>query len=433
MLALIGLGIIVTVLGGIMSKRMSPMAALIIVPFIGALFAGYSPTQASAFIVDGLRSLIPVTGMIVFAILYFGVVSDAGMLDPIIVRILRGVGYKPTRITLGTALLTLIIHMDGSGAVAIMLTVPVMLPLYERLGMDKRILACIIGMTAGANFLPWIGPMVRASAVMHVPSTELFLPLLPVHLSGLTMTFCLAYWFGRREEKRLGLSASTGSQECLTHTLSDEQRLHRRPRNFIINIALTVAVITALVTNLLDAPVAFMLGTALALTINYPNVADQLRRIEAHAKAALMMCSILLAAGSFVGIMKNAGLITAMAKALVQLMPPGLEVHMPFLLGIFGVPLSLFLDPDSFYFGVLPILAETYKTLGGDPLLIARAALLGVYTTGFSISPLTPSCFLLIGMTGLSLADHQRFCIPYLWGCSILLTIIAAAIGVFPF
>ncbi len=431
--ALIGACVIAAVLAGIMSRRTSPLAVLIVAPFIGALLAGHSPTQTSAFIVDGLRALIPVTGMIMFAILYFGVVSDAGMMDPIIARILRAVGCDPVRITVGTALLTLIIHLDGSGAVAIMLTVPVMMPLYDKLGMDRRILACIIGMSAGVNFLPWIGSMVRTSAVLHVPSTEIFLPLIPVHLSGLAMVFCTAWHFGRREAKRLGLTATACPREAPAYTISEEQRAYRRPRNFPINIAITLAVIASLATQLFDAVVSFMLGIALALTVNYPNVKDQLRRLEAHAKPALMLGSIMMAAGAFVGIMKNTGIITAMAQGLVNVLPAGLEQHMPFMLGLVSVPISLIFDPDSFYFGVMPVLAEAYKALGGDPVQIGRAALLGVYTTGFPITPLTPSCLLLVGMTGLNLSDHQRFCLPYLWGCSILLTILAAAIGVFPF
>ena len=433
MLALIGVCTIAAVLTGILSKRLSPLAALVLAPCIGALAAGYSPTQASAFIVEGLRSIIPVAGMIIFAILYFGVVSDAGMLDPVISRILRNVGYRPARITVGTALLALIIHLDGSGAVTIMLTVPAMMPLYDRLGMDRRILALIIAMSAGVNFLPWIGPMVRASAVLHVSSVVIFTPLIPVQICGLIFVFAVAWHFGKKEEKRLKLHAGAAADMPGGYTLTDAQQALRRPRNFWINLAVTLAIFAAMIAHVLDAVTAFMLGLVLALTINYPRVDDQLRRIEAHAKPALMLGSILLGAGAFVGIMKNTGIITAMAQALVAVIPPGMEQHVPFVLGLVSMPLSLFFDPDSFYFGVMPVIAEAYHALGGDPVQIARAALLGTYTTGFGVSPLTPSCFLLLGMTGIDLADLQRFCIPWLWTCSIIMTVFAAAIGVFPF
>lgn len=433
MLALLGLGIIACVLAGIMSKKMSPMAALTVIPFIGALVMGHAPAEASAYIVDGLRSIIPVTGMIIFALLYFGVVSDAGMLDPIIAAILRFVKCRPARITVGTALLALIIHLDGSGAVTIMLTVPAVMPLYDRLGMDRRILACLIALSAGTNFLPWVGPMVRASIAVNTPSTEIFWPLIPVQAFGLVFVFGTAYWLGKREEKRLGLNAPGSESEAMRQTLTEDQIATRRPQNFWINIAITLAVILSMILQIVDAVVAFMLGLVLTLSINYPNVKDQMARIDAHAKTALMLGSILLSAGAFVGIMRNSGAISAMAKSLVAIIPNGMEGHLPFIVGLAAVPMNLFFDPDSFYFGVLPVLAEAYQTLGGDPVQIARAALLGTYTTGFAITPLTPSTFLLIGMTQLGLADHQRFSLPYLWLCSIFMTIVAAAIGVFPF
>ncbi len=125
--------------------------------------------------------------MFVFAILYFGIMTDAGMLDPIVDRILRAVGMHPTRIVVGSALLALLVHLDGSGAVTFLVTIPAMLPLFERLGMDKRILACVVSMAAGVNFLPWTGPTLRASAALHISTTEMFRPLIPVQLVGLAV------------------------------------------------------------------------------------------------------------------------------------------------------------------------------------------------------------------------------------------------------
>ncbi|SBV92710.1 Citrate transporter [uncultured delta proteobacterium] len=432
MLAATGLVIITCVLLGIMSKKLSPVAALISIPFIGALFLGFTPTQTSHFILDGLRSIIPVTAMIVFAILYFGVVSDAGMLDPIVTGILKVVGCKPPRITLGTALLALIIHLDGSGAVTIMLTVPVFLPLYDRLGMDRRILACIIAMATGTNFLPWIGAQVRSSIVLEVTPMDIYLPLIPVHVIGLIGVFSLAYWFGKREEKRLGLNAVGCQVEPLPYKLTEEQKAIRRPRLFWLNLLLTLAVFSSMLFRLVDAAVAFMIGVALALTLNYRGVDRQMARIDAHARTALMLGSVLMSAGAFVGIMKQTGVITAMAKALVAAIPQGMEHALPLLVAIVSMPMSLVFDPDSFYFGILPVLTAAYRELGGDPIVVARAAILGVHTTGYGVSPLTPSCLLLVGMTRLSLADHQRFSFFYLWGCSLLMVAASVLLGILP-
>ena len=114
MLATLGVITILCLLAAVMSKRLSPLVALIALPIIAALLGGFG-LQTSAFIITGIKNVAPVVGMFVFAILFFGIMTDAGMLDPIIDRILRTVGTRPTRIVVGTATLALLVHLDGSG------------------------------------------------------------------------------------------------------------------------------------------------------------------------------------------------------------------------------------------------------------------------------------------------------------------------------
>ena len=433
MLPLLGLLTIVVLLAAILSKRMSPLVALIIVPIAASLIGGFG-LQTSKFVIDGLKSLAPVVGMFVFAILYFGTITDAGTLDPIIDRILRTVGTRPTRIVMGTTLLALLIHLDGSGAVCFLVTIPAMLPLYDRLNMDRRVLAAAASMAAGINFLPWTGPMIRASASLHLPISALFNPLIPVQIIGLVFVFGMAFWLGRREERRLGLTAAAGNLPMPQRELSEEQKALRRPRNFWFNIVLTVIVLGSMVVMGEKVPPAlvFMVGLCIALLVNYPNVDMQRQRIDAHARAALMMAGILLAAGVFTGVMQGSGMLKAMAQTAVGFVPATMASHIPVVLGLVSMPLSLLFDPDSFYFGVLPVIAEVAGQLGVPAVKIGQAALLGQMTTGFPISPLTPATFLVCGLTGIDLADHQKFTFPLLFGASIVMTIACVVLGIFP-
>ena len=195
MLALVGLATVIVLLVVIATRLMSPLVALIVVPVTAALVAGFG-VRTAQFMLGGLQQTASVAAMFVFAILYFGIMTDAGMLDPVVDRILRAVGTNPTRIVVGTALLALLVHLDGSGAVTFLVTVPAMLPLYDRLGMDKRILACVASMAAGVNFLPWTGPTLRAAAALHVSTADLFRPLVPVQAVGLAFVFLVAFILG---------------------------------------------------------------------------------------------------------------------------------------------------------------------------------------------------------------------------------------------
>jgi len=430
MLAILGFTTIFVLLGAILSKKMAAMTALIAVPVVSSLLGGFG-VQTATFMVHGIASVSNVAGMFIFAILYFGIMTDAGMLDPIIDRILLTVGTNPARIVMGTSLLALLVHLDGSGAVTFLITIPVMLPLYERLGIDRRILACAASMAAGVNFLPWTGPMIRASASLHIPVMSIFRPLIPAQTAGLVFVFVIAWWLGRREDRRLGYP-SRRSNEIFKRELDATQQELRRPDRFWINLLLTLLLMAAMIALRLEPVAVFMVGAVLALWINYPDLAMQRKRIDAHAPAALLMAGILLAAGAFTGIMRESGMLSAMATSVVRHVPPRLAPHLPIALGITSMPMSLLFDPDSFYFGVLPVITNVAGKFGVPPLQMAQAALLGLHTTGFPITPLTPATFLAVGLAGIELRDHQKFSIPFLFAASIVMTLVCVALRLFP-
>ncbi len=431
MLAVLGFLTVALLLTLILSKRATPLVALVVVPIAAALVAGEA-SAVGGFVTSGIQQTAPVAATFVFAIIYFGVMSDAGLLDPAVDAVLRTVGSDPVRIVVGTAVLAALAHLDGSGASTFLLVIPTLLPIYVRLGMDRRVLACVVAMAAGVmNMLPWGGPLLRAAASLHVSVSDLFLPLIPVAAVGMVFVFTSAWWLGRRESLRLGHRGGDGAGPVPPRELSTEALALRRPRLLWINVVLTLAVLGLMVSAIVPPAFAFMVGTVLALTLNYPSPGDQRSRVDAHAKAALMMATILLAAGAFTGIMKGTGMLDAMAASAVGVVPPDLAGHIPVMLGVLSMPLSFLFDPDSFYLGVLPVVAEVAGTFGVPAAQIGQAALLGQMTTGFPVSPLTPSTFLLIGLSGLDLAEHQRFTIPWLFGASLMMTLAAIVVGVF--
>jgi citrate-Mg2+:H+ or citrate-Ca2+:H+ symporter, CitMHS family len=185
--------------------------------------------------------------------------------------------------------------------VVFLITMPALLPLYDEVGIDRRVLACAASLAAGVNFLPWTGPTIRAAASLHVTTISLFRPLLPVQIVGLLFALGICTWLGYREGRRLG------RVEDVAVMHSPVSAAPRGGVRFGINLALTLIVLAAAVTGKVEPAVCFMVGTVIALIVNVPNAERQRIQIEAHAKAAITMTAILCAAGCFTGILKGTG------------------------------------------------------------------------------------------------------------------------------
>lgn len=421
-MAILGFLTIGILLAVIMLKKMSPVVALILIPVITALIGGHG-LKIGGYITTGVKDIAPTGTMFIFAILFFGILTDAGTFQPIINKILKIVGKDPIKIALGSAFLAMIIHLDGSGAVTFLVTVPAMLPLYKTLGMRNTTLATIVALSAGVmNILPWGGPTIRAATSLKVPVSELFNPILIPVLFGIAFVFLVAFKLGRDEKKLIGnLDNLDVDNSNLTHDITNSK--------FMINIITILIAIGILISGKLSPTVVFMLAFCIAILVNYPNLKDQKEKVDSHAKEALMMASILFAAGAFIGIMQKSGMITEMSQVIVSIIPDALGKYLAIVTGVVSMPASLLFDPDSFYFGIMPIIANTAQEFGGSAIDVGRAAILGQMTTGFPVSPLTGSTFLLIGLTGVELGEHQKKTIPYAFFTTIVMLIVAVIIG----
>jgi citrate-Mg2+:H+ or citrate-Ca2+:H+ symporter, CitMHS family len=434
MLTLLAVGAIATLLFLILFRVTSVLVALTLVPVAAALLGGFAG-NLGAYGMDGIRGVAPVAALLGFAVIYFGIMNDAGLFEPILRSLIRVVGTNPVRIAVGTAAVASIAHLDGAGASTFMVTVPAMLPLYQRAGMSPLTLTCITALAAGTmNMLPWGGPTTRAATVLQTSATQLFVPVIPAMLVGMAGVFAFAAQLGRKERDRLRGSAPAfvAAEEGFA-PLDPEPPVAAGPPVrrglWTFNAALTTVTIAALFAEVVPLPLVFMVAAAIALIVNYPDAHEQRERLTSHGAAAMMMVTTIFAAGVFTGVLTRSGMLTSLATDLVSVLPAPALRHLPTIMAIASMPLSLVFDPDSFYFGLLPVLASASDAAGGSGIEVARAALLGQMTTGFPVSPLTPATFLLVGLANVDLADHQRRTIPYAFAVTLLMTLAAFATG----
>ncbi|MEU6865939.1 citrate:proton symporter [Streptomyces sp. NPDC046876] len=470
MLTFLGFAMIATFLVLIMMKKMSPIAALVLIPAAFCVFAGKG-AHLGDYVIEGVGKLAPTAAMLMFAIVYFGVMIDVGLFDPIVRAILRFCKADPVRVVVGTAVLAAVVSLDGDGSTTFMITVSAMYPLYKRLGLSLVVMTGVAATANGVmNTLPWGGPTARAATALKLDAADIFVPMIPALAVGLLFVFGLAYVLGLKERRRLGTLAlpdaaaaaaaapadaesesvarlvaagkgsagSGGGAEppkapveataADTGTASgapaadtappgdgfqglDPHRATLRPHLYWFNAGLTLVLLTAMIMELLPIPVLFLLGAALALTVNFPHMPDQKARIAAHADNVLNVAGMVFAAAVFTGVLSGTGMVKQMADWLVGAIPEGMGPHMALVTGVLSLPLTYFMSNDGFYFGVLPVLAEAGAAHGVSPLEIARASLVGQAL--HMSSPLVPAVYVLVGMARVEFGDHTRFTVKW--------------------
>ena len=429
-LAALGFLMVATFMTLIMTKRMTPLVALIVIPSLFGVIAGQAAGLGDMMI-DGIKNLAPTGVMLLFAILFFSTMTDTGLFDPLVNRLIRIVHGDPLLILLGTVILCALVSLDGDGSTTYIITIAALLPLYKRFDMNRLYLVCLLMVTSGVmNLTPWGGPTARAASALKLDPATLFLPLIPGMIAGLLTLLGLALWFGRKERLRLGHVRANGPTEFTGMAVSQYPEA-RRPHLIWFNAALVVALLTMLVWGPLPLSIVMMIAFAIAMIANYPDVQSQKERISAHAGNVLSVVSLIFAAGIFTGILAGTGMVEAMSKEVVGVIPPALGPYMAPITALLSLPFTFFISNDAFYFGMLPILAEAGAHYGVEPIAIARASLMGQPV--HLLSPLVPSTYLLVSLAGIDLADHQRFSLlPAALVC-LVMTLVGMMALAFPF
>ncbi|MGV9862130.1 CitMHS family transporter [Rhodococcus sp. T2V] len=450
----------------IMSKRATPVVGLIAVPVAFGIAAG-AGLGIGDMITDGIKSLAPTAALLFFAIIFFGIMIDVGLFDPLVKLILRLVRNDPMRLVVGTAVLAMVVSLDGDGSTTFIIVTSALLPLYMKLKVSPVVLTVVAGLANGAmNIVPWGGPTVRAASALGISPSDVFVPMIPSLVVGLVVVLLFAVQLGYSERRRIGsleltderllVSAGSGLRRSGSGSGGsgdaprtgggsgdagsddgqgfvdglDPQRPTLRPKLLWFNMLVTVALLVVLVMDVLPIPVLFMVAAAIALTVNFPRVKEQQEAITRHSSSIVSVVAMVFAAAVLTGVFQGTGMVEAMAQWLLEIIPAALGPHLAVITGILSLPFTFFMSNDAFYFGVMPVLAETASTYGIEPVEMARASITG--QTFHMQSPLVPAILLLVTLAGVPLADHHK---KVLWRAALVslsMLVVGVVLGQIP-
>lgn len=426
LLAALGYLTVIVFLVLIMTKRMSPFTSLIIVPLIFGFIGGFGPKLAT-FAANGVKSVSSTASLLFFAILFFGMMLTAGLFDPLVKFVVKTVKGDPLKVIVGTAILAAVVSLDGDGTTTDLIVCSAMVPVYNKLKMNKMYLAAmVIMMNTILNLIPWGGPTARVAAVTKIDGSVLMQPFLPGMVIGIIWVLAVAYWLGLKERKRLGVVDLNGLAEAeMAATLSEEEAALKRPKLIWLNLILTLIVCAALLSQKVPANICFVIGSALAILINYRTLKEQKDVIATQAENIVPTVLVIFAAGVFMGVLSDSKMADAIGNHIVGLIPASMAPHFLGITSLLSIPGTLFLSNDAYYFGVLPVLMKAGAAYGFSNYQLGVAALTGQAV--HLLSPLVASIYVLLGLTDQDLGEWQRFCFPI---CMVLYVIYVATLVV---
>ena len=439
-LALLGFATVIAVIVLLLRNVTVPALAFVSVSTITAAIlvatGAFTLDEMADFIKEGVKGVHGTAILFIFSVLFFGVMTDAGMFDKIIGALMKKVGNNVIGVTLMTCLIAIIGHLDGGGASTFLITIPAMLPVYKRLHMRRETLLLICVTSMGVmNLLPWGGPTMRAASVLGVESNDLWSQIVPMQVVGLILAVGTAIFWGFQEKKRIAKLGDAAVEDAGKYDDSDSEEKNNelaRPKNFIFNVILTLAVIIVLVMDIFPSYYVFMVGCALGILVNYRGKKLHNSIIKSHAASGLTMASTIMCAGVFLGVLSKSGIMEKMAIMMAGVIPASMGKFLPVIIGVLSVPLALLFDTDSYFYGLLPVLISVGNQFGVNPAHIAIAMVVCRNCATF-ISPVAPATYLGIGLAGVEIKDHIKYCFGWQWGVSLICLVAGLILGVITF
>lgn len=426
--------IIITVV--LLKKKMSILLAFSVIPIISA-FIALLITHSSNFAVigkwieAGVGKTYSITLMMMFSLPYFMLMADTGLFDDIVKAILRHVKISAPIICMITVIVACICELDGSVTSVYLITIPLLLPLYQRFHIDKRVLPFIVSVAILImSNTPWNPRMLRAASLINEKgaSTKLFLKFMPAQIFVIVVLLVIAVYFGLRAKNKGGdQKVSISNEELLAQFKDTELTRHNM---FGWNLLLTAFLIFMLIAfQTVPQYYVFAFGLVVALAINFHDQDQQNKLLKKYASSLFPVAPAVLLSGVVIGVMQESGMLDAMVKALMAIVPAPLGPYFYLIVALFATPLMLLFTNDTWYYALVPLIGA-FSVKYGVPLEVVVLTLFMNFGAMISVIA-QPQLYIATDLDGISMDEYIKFTFWKLWGINILLVVFGVVAGVF--
>lgn len=414
----------------LLKNKFPPSVLFIILPTVAALVCGFGFKELGEYVASGLKSVVGTATLVAFSAMFFTLMKEAGVFDVIVRFILRFVTQSTFSVLLATLVIASVCSLDGNAYATLLVTVPALLPLYEKMNISRKTLLMLVTVGVGVTGItPWGGSLNRAIAVTHLDILDVYYKLIPLQVVLFVLGVILCWYMATVENK----SGSGISKEAFL-VMREEMLTSKGDHNpwlLRANFVLVIATIVILVSGLVAGNFLFMIAFSLAVMINYPDAKKAQQKIKDYALTIFPVIVIFLTIGVFVGILQNTGIIKVLVNELAAVLPSSLGPYLYIILAAFSVPIVILIGSDAFYFALLPLAVGLGQSFDVSPLHVTIAMLI-TEQIGLLLSPVIPATHLGLGLLNLQVGEHIRHSMVKIWIMSVCALLAAVVLGIIP-
>lgn len=433
--AILGYAMIAIIVILLLTNKANPIMAFIIIPPVIALIAGYTIPEINDFIKAGVSGSMGTALLAMLSIIFFSIMTEQGLFDPVVNFLVSKAGDKVAVITVVSALIAHFSHLDTGTTSTLLVTIPAMLPIYRRVGIDRKYLYLVVVQAIGVmNLLPWGGAITRTCAVTGMDPAAITRVLMPCVIAGFIYNMITAYLYGKRAQSKIRAGILDKGEDTVdgdTGLTVEENRETKLNLKYWINLAWTLIIIVLLFKGTFAGYLTFMFAVAGALLINYRTVKEWNGVIDKYAKNAMRITLVMFAAGIFSGILNNSEMLTEMAGVVTALIPSSMAPLFAIICGVIAFVFSILLGADGFHYGMMPLLIKAGEAFGFASTSLVYIMCMGADVVS-QLRPVQATSWMTAGMCNVEFKDGFIKAFPIILGLFAVEVVVGIIFGIVP-
>ena len=427
---------LIIIIACILINKIPMNFVMFIVPLAAMLVMGFNIYDASRIIMNQINNVMASAGyMLMFGLIYFATLTETGMFDIIINKMIGLLGEKMNVVVIMimTSILSCIAYLTANMSTVYLIVFPVMISLYRKYDIDRNV-AFIVCQTAVSAmcWLPWGIGVVNSAMMAGVSPEELAVASIPWGVCFIPAIIIQWAYFAFRHKAQhgtLGLPKvavdTKGSEKAAA--MAQKQEDLSRPQFFWINLLVFLAAVTALAYFKVPSYIVFIIAAIITAMINYPKDFGKIwnKSGTMFFNVLIMLLGICFYLAAFnAKTPEGVSMVDSLSKAMTGIFPEYLSKYMFLIFLILVVPIIHFI-PYQVYNTMYPLFISIGAGFGMSSMAIIAPFVcnLGLAT---SVTPMNSATYV-----GCTLCDIEvdHFCN---WGGVIMfftnLIVIACAI-----